>query len=215
MEYISIGKSKLMITLSKEDMREYGIPERGGSGEENTERLRKMLNKIEKNTGFEVMGLGVEVRCFPSKCGGCELYLFRSPCVENGRRIYEAGKTVAERSTERKAASAFKINTIGEKRDPQPFYADDFVVYRFEKLEDAALLCKRLNACKYRGRSDLYYIKNSALPSQKHYYLITACEMSYANEYNGAPASRKFYYFVKEHGRLICRDAVAVLPALF
>lgn len=172
MEYISIDGEKLMITLSEEDMRMYGLPESGGASEEKSKSLRKMMKEIEKETGFNVRGFKVEVRVFPSKSGGCELYLFRSPYVENGTRISEAGNMRFAGHYVQKKGSKTNRKTEGKEDTSAAFYTNDCVIYRFEKLADAVSLCTRLKGCKYKGKSLAYYIRTRSKPEKKKFYLV-------------------------------------------
>ena len=215
MEYISIDGEKLMITLSEEDMRMYGFLESGDVSGEGSKCLRKMMKEIEKETGFNVRGFKVEVRVFPSKSGGCELYLFRSPYVENGTRVSEAGNLRPAGYYVRKKELKSNRKTDGKKGQATAFYTNDCVLYRFEKFADAVSLCSHLKDCKYRGKTTFYYIKDQSNSGKKAFYLVFSDEITYANEYNGTLIPSKFYYFVKEHGYLICRDAVSELPSFF
>lgn len=215
MEYISFGREKLVVTLSEEDMRFYGLSESGDVSGENTTCLRKIMEEIEKNTGFDARGSRVEVRVFPSKSGGCELYLFRSPYVENGRRISASRKLMLPGVCFRKKESDPESDADGKNGSVPSSYADDCVIYRFENLGDALKLCSRLKDCKYKGKSGVYYIKTTPGSEKKTFYVAFSDEITYAGEYNGTLLPSKCYYFVKEHGYLICRDAVSEIPPVY
>ncbi len=77
MELIRISDSKLKIMLSAEDMAHYAItPE--VLNYENTETRRavwQILDEAKQQTGFDAASDRVLIQVYPSRAGGCELYI--------------------------------------------------------------------------------------------------------------------------------------------
>ena len=75
MELILISKSKLKIMMSAEDMKTYNIECDGenafGRG------FRPVLEKARRDCGFECEGGRLLVQVFPSRAGGCEMFITR------------------------------------------------------------------------------------------------------------------------------------------
>lgn len=77
MELIRISDSKLKIVLSAEDMERFGI--RCDTADyANTETRRAVwaiLDEAKKQTGFNAASHRVYIQMYPSRAGGCELYV--------------------------------------------------------------------------------------------------------------------------------------------
>ena len=93
MELIRISDSKLKIVLSSADMEQYGI--RCDTADyANTETRRAVwtiLDEAKKQTGFDAGGNRVYIQMYPSRGGGCELYVTKREghtreCAKETRR---------------------------------------------------------------------------------------------------------------------------------
>ena len=102
MELIRIGDSKLKIMLTAQDMARYAItPE--ALDYENTETRRavwQILDEAKQKTGFDAASDRVLIQVYPSRTGGCELYVTKvlpPSAAGNGtgavQRLGDGGRT--------------------------------------------------------------------------------------------------------------------------
>ena len=96
MELIRISDAKLKIVLTAEDMECYGI--RSDTADyANTETRRAVwaiLDEAKKQTGFDAGGHRVYIQMYPSRAGGCELYV-----TKREKAAYEEARGDARRTT--------------------------------------------------------------------------------------------------------------------
>ena len=77
MELLLISDSKLKVMLSEEDMRRYDLNAETVNYE-NTETRRafwKILDEAKERTGFDAASDKVLIQLYPSRDGGCELFV--------------------------------------------------------------------------------------------------------------------------------------------
>ena len=74
MELLRVTRSKLKISLDKEDMARFSLfGEKMDYEDDQTRRaFRKILSEVREQTGFDTEKERVMIRVFPSKDGGCE-----------------------------------------------------------------------------------------------------------------------------------------------
>lgn len=77
MELIKISNEKLKITLSPEDMEEYGIDcDAADYGRTETRRaFWHLLDEVKHRTGFDSASDRVYIQLYPSRDGGCEMFV--------------------------------------------------------------------------------------------------------------------------------------------
>ena len=77
MELLRVTRSKLKISLDKEDMARFSLyGEKMDYEDEQTRRaFRKILSEVREQTGFDTEKERVMIRVFPSKDGGCEMFV--------------------------------------------------------------------------------------------------------------------------------------------
>ena len=213
MELIRIGDSKLKITLTSDDMTQYDL-DCDTMDYDNTETRKafwEILDHAKHITGFDAAGDRVFVQLYPSKKGGCEMY------------VTKLGMVCAEkREGERMRAPMSR--PAGETRHavaacPQPLESrerDRMGAYRFEGLESLLRVCRQLTARGYDAHSSAYR------DEKKRYYLLL-CERASAfgvpcGEYSfiaefGTPENPETVrLYISEHGTPICEgNAVATL----
>lgn len=81
MELIKISDTKLKIMLTPEDMAHYAIASEA-LNYENTETRRavwQILDEAKHRTGFDAATDRVLIQAYPSRTGGCELYITKIP----------------------------------------------------------------------------------------------------------------------------------------
>ncbi len=96
MEHILIGKGKLKLMLTKDDLDHYEIASLGAPrgqtsidcADEKTRRaFRSLLDDVRRVSGFDTVSERIFIQLYPSKDGGAELYITR--LCENDRSSKE------------------------------------------------------------------------------------------------------------------------------
>ena len=170
MEMIMISPSQLKVMMDANDMMEYDLD---GAAAHCTpfarrEALRRILEKARENTGFDSEGARVTVRMFPSRDGGCEMFVAllggRFACADVPR-------------------GAVKVTA-----------RDGMTVYAFSSLHDLLCACRRLSEARCRGESYAYrereakkwYLaleQSSPLVCEMGGVMIRRGAIAYINEY--------------------------------
>jgi negative regulator of genetic competence, sporulation and motility len=104
MELILINESKLKIMLSPDDMKEYEI-DCQSVDYKSTETRRafwSILDRVKQETGFDAASERVYIQMYPSRDGGCEMYVTKLGFSGDGKR-----KERSERKEKQGNASAF------------------------------------------------------------------------------------------------------------
>ncbi|MBR4881608.1 MAG: adaptor protein MecA [Clostridia bacterium] len=129
MELILISDSKLKIMLSQKDMTKYALKIED-IDYDNTETRRafwNILDEAKHKTGFDAARERIFVQVFPSRCGGCEIFVTK---LEKGVKAEDLSVSVAKR----------KENTV----------------YRFSDIKDLLSVCAVLTRKGYKGESSAY-----------------------------------------------------------
>ncbi|MBQ8174957.1 MAG: adaptor protein MecA [Clostridia bacterium] len=193
MELIKISDTKLKIMLTAEDMAHYAIASEA-LNYENTETRRavwQILDEAKQRTGFDAASDRVLIQAYPSRMGGCELY------------ITKIAQNVPTAPGERKNGADGKMR-----------------IYAFATLSDLVALCRCLKAMDFHGDSVAYAVEDERyyLVLREDGGGIPPASVPYhpAQEF-GDPvsyASTKLAY-IKEHADCLCpADAVFHLAAL-
>ncbi len=204
MELIRINDQKLKIMLTASDMDRLELSTDAFSEDSRSlpKTVRKLLDEIKKKTDFEADDTCISVQYFPSKGGGCEMFISRlsnSGC--SGSEMRKSEKTRA----------------LEPKRDPPHFHCE--CAYRFQTLQALLSACQRLNAVGYIESSDAYRD-----PQNRYYLYLTGsspspfsapAEWNFLSEY-GTPENAVFFrLYIGEYGHTICTNtAVPRLAAL-
>lgn len=181
MEFILIGEDKIKVMLTEEDLGEFEL-----SADEldyaNTETKRMfwdVLSRAKARTGFDTDGQKVLVQLYPSKDGGCEIFVTKLGSIykdidENSN----AQPILTESSTQKRK----RKNPASEKA-----YS---AVYSFLKLEDMIRVCRELERRGFHEESIAYI-------SDAHIFYLVLC---------GSPQEigilDERYRFINEFGEL-------------
>lgn len=199
MELIRIDEEKLKMILTHEDLLEFEMNEEA-LDYANTETKRmfwELLRRAKQSTGFDTDGHRVLVQLYPSREGGCEIFVTRLgelPCdldFDYDDPDKEDDMNYSERALCRRSA---RPCTVG---------FDDF----------SALLqcCRRLLSHRYSGES-------SAFCSEEGRYYLSLDppdNPSLLYEYGSSESGEHLQAYLSEHGSAIRRgDAVALLGNL-
>lgn len=195
MELILVSENKLKIMLSRQDMEHYEL-----SGEEIdydcTETRRAfwaILDEAKHKTGFDAARERVFIQMYPSREGGCEMYVTKVGVIPALARdgIMEGEMRIAHMG-----------------------------IYRFPSLSHLLSFCHALTSRgEETGESSAYGMDDgSAILIMKEYkspYDYTDTYLT-APEFDGRSLPKGRLPYVKEHGVCLCKtDAVRTLGALY
>ena len=192
MEFISIGKSKLKIIMSADDMLKFGIDL--SALEHNDQSAVSTLTDVIKGgggeLGFDIKSSKLYIQCYPSREGGCEMYVT-------------------------------KLGDLGRSREPggekRPSSGLRQVAYSFETLRDLISVCKRLFNIGYDEVSEAFSCGSKFLlllsePEENAY--IPLSEFSFIREYGKSESIKNSELLLAERGRRICSpNAVEILSS--
>ena len=206
MELIKITDQKLKIMLTPSDMTHFALDSQAieACNLHTPEVLRGLLTEIRQRYGLDFDDSHLSVQYFPSREGGCEMFV----C---GIRPQE--------DKERKKQNASVGNAILpiKKQYSSGFFRE--TAYRFSRLDDLLAACHRLRGIGYIGESDAYRDSRTA------YYLLLKMasvspftlpeELNFLCEYGSPENASALRLYFREHGTLIRpHDAVEVLAHL-
>lgn len=203
MELIRINDRKLKIMLTPSDMSHFEMnAERLG---EDTEQMRKsfrmLMKEVRRKIDFELDDRRVSVQYFPSREGGCEMFVSCSLKEEKKRTV-----------------SALPNPLLPVKTEEKPEKYRREIVYRLQEINALLSVCKRLESCHFQGDSRAY--RDEASGYYLHLIFQTKSpfslpeEIAFLSEYGTAcnPAQAKLY--ISEHAKSISEKAVEELSAL-
>lgn len=193
MDLIYINDHKLKIMLSEGDMKEYSLDtsDLNYENRETRERFWSILNTVGKSTGFDFEGGKIFIQLYPSKEGGCEMYV-----TKLGGSPRSSGKDETR-------------GKISEGRRE--------CAYSFESLENLLSVCRRLSSLGYSEKSSAFYLTNKYFliisePEENAYIPLSEC--SFIREYGKSESARNTEFLLSERGECICTDdAVDILAA--
>ncbi len=208
MELIRISDSKLKIMLTPTDMCHFELNANsiGEDSEQAKRGFRLLMTEVRKQTGLVADDTGLSVQYFPSREGGCEMFVTHLHTHSSGTEFKE------ERISPDRA---LQIRPFG--RGGTAFRRD--LAYRFEELTDLLSVCKRLSLIGYIGESSAF------LDEESRYFLFLnlLCaspfslpdELGFLSEYGSPENASLLMLYLREHGRSLCdTDAVARLSPL-
>ncbi|MBE6590256.1 MAG: adaptor protein MecA [Ruminococcaceae bacterium] len=199
MELIRISDRKLKIMLTPSDMQQFEL-NADTFGEDSAEMhrtFRLLLEEIKKRTDFDADDQRFSVQYFPSREGGCEMFIshLSSPMGD----------------TESEAPSAFPVTTslcLQKGHAERGFHRE--VAYRFSTLTSLLHTCQRLRGITYIGT-------NSAYSDERGYYFLfisflssspftTPEELNFIVEYGSIENTAILKLYLREHGKVICEE---------
>ncbi len=208
MELIRISDRKLKIMLTPKDMRhfELNLDTVGEDSAEMHRAFRLLLEEIKKQTGFETDDNHLTVQYFPSREGGCEMFISSIAAAKDA----SAQEAIAN-AFEGKALQRHPSETTGG------FHRE--YAYRFEQLDHLLKVCQRLDRTDYKGigsafrdhRNNWYLLLNISTDSP----FTMPKELDFIAEYGHMADPLFLKLYISEHGKTICRDnAIRLLGTL-
>lgn len=183
MEMIKISQSELKVMMSPEDMRKYELDCESAEDDTLNRRtaLRTILREARYQTGFSSYGERLLVRMFPSKDGGCEMFVTKLSA---------------------------KNNVDSERRvmlSPSPL-PDGVYIYNFSEFGNLICACRRLFDAGYRADSSAYRDNG-----RRAWYLVIGIKSPLAEEMGGELMKNGTMYYINEYCSLLCDSAVTSL----
>lgn len=215
MDLIKISDTKLKIMLTSSDMTHYDLHNDNVSFADAHVRrvLRRLLADAREQTGFDGDVTRLYVQMYPCADGGCEFFV---------SKVEDEGEASA-RDTETKhhfpTPSLPSPITHSRALRKTERHGQDMCAYSFVRLEDLILVCKRLHAVGFPGKSSLYadhkhvfylFLRDFSTPS-----LYCPDEYCFLAEYGVRENARALQTYVCEYCQLICQEnAIDVMSAL-
>ena len=190
MEFLKIDENKLKITLTPEELSQWGLDAEDLDCADLHSRsfLRKLLRRAEHEVGFFTEKYRTLVQLYASKDGGCEVFVSRI--------------TPLDSDSEEEMTSTSK--------ESEPHHEDALFAFSFDKLEWLLAVCRRLRNMGYCGHSRAYR------GTEGRYYLILEgikplcsfelCEYSFICEFGSAESPQAIGQILREYGHLLCKD---------
>ncbi len=153
MELIMISSSKLKIMLSPDDMQKYALDADIDYADSKTRKaFRTILEEARQKTGFDTESEKIFIQLYPSKKGGCEVYITKIDDADNEyselsiKLGYDAKPTKKYPERGAGAGAPTKRQSARERKR----------AYSFSSLENMISVCRRLLALHWKGQSSAY-----------------------------------------------------------
>ena len=206
MELILINPSKLKIMLTCEEMKKYELD--ADTIDYDTTATRKafwsILDDARSETGFDAASDKVFIQLYPSKKGGCEMYVTKLGDTSFPLRNAKSGT----RGTVRKSPAELHD---GERKR--------FGAFAFESMEAMLCVCRRLLSMRWCGESRAYrdprgkFLLFLSEVFQSAYAPLD--ELSFISEYGTRENLERLNLYIHEYATCICEhDAVQTLGNL-
>ena len=192
MEWIRISPNKLKIMLTAEDARHYELNcEQADYADMRTRTaFREILTDVRRETDFEAVEDKVYIQMYPSKEGGCELFVTKTGLLLNEQE--QTGKK--------------------EYTRPPRTRRDNLQAFRFRNFSLLLAACRRLQVLSlrqssvFRDEKGTWWLFLSGCEPQRLRFLS-----SYAREVRADLAQ----IYLAEHGKSVFeKDSIARLAAL-
>ena len=193
MELILINEKKLKIMLSLEDMKEYEIdPDSVDYDKTETRKaFWSILDEAKHRTGFDAASERVYIQMYPSREGGCEMYVTKIGILPASCKTREKGilRVAAER----------------------------MLAYRFDELSHLLAVCKRLCECEFDGQSSAFADEDGTcylyINGVRGFGIPDA--LAFVSEFGKQEDPERLYGYVREYCRPICEaNAIKTLGVL-
>lgn len=188
MEWIRISQNKLKLMLTAEDVRRYALTTDAEQYETMPDKsiFRAILTDVRGMCGFDATEDKVYIQMYPSKEGGCELFVTRMGLLT----VKDAGPCLPVR----------------HRAEPAAFC--------FDKTEDLLSVCRILRSRRFRGRSAAWRDEQGRLWLLLADGGGRVA-LDFIGEYGRRRPAADVLPFLPEHGRAICREgAVETLAAI-
>ena len=204
MDLIKINDNKLKIMLTPGDMQCYALKadELDGARIETRQAFRSIMDEVRNRTGFDAKGNQVYVQVYPSREGGCEMFVTKLGLL--------CALSEGEERPPLSAAKNISLSPAGRTQSIRQSERNRTVAFVFEALDHLLRVCRRLHARAYVGTSSVYRGEEGC------YYLLLSdnaghrCTLSdrgtlaYLGEYGLQQNAEVVRLYIREHASPIC-----------
>jgi negative regulator of genetic competence, sporulation and motility len=196
MEWIHISKNKLKVMLTAEDARRYELNCESADYADSITRaaFRDILTDVRTASGFDATEDKVYIQMYPSKEGGCELFITKTG-------LLAAGEETVQINTPKEAQKA-------QRRDSREKHA----AIHFDTLDPLLALCRRLQSQEGIEKSEIWRDEGGA------WWLLfthSAGDIPFLGEYGKLCRQDKARLFLGEHGKAVCSTGAITVFAKF
>lgn len=210
MELIRISDRKLKIMLTPTDMCHFDL--NADSFGEDSARMhrafRLLLHEVREKIGFEADDTHISVQYFPSREGGCEMFISNLQSEEHERTSLSA-PTKPQGQKPSLGLRPLRHTDGGFRKE---------CAYRFEALCNLLRACRRLfeigyicDSSAYKDERGVYFLLLSVLSPSP---FSTPDELDFIVEYGTVENAAHLRLYVREHASLICTAAIEQLASL-
>ena len=210
MELIRISDRKLKIMLTPTDMCHFEL-NADSFGEDSAQMhraFRLLLDEIRKQSGFDADDSRISVQYFPSREGGCEMFISNLQSEDREPNPYATASLPPAEKTSTQLRPIKKYSGSFRKE----------CAYRFEALCHLLRACKRLldigyicDSSAYRDEKGVYFLLLSVLTTSP---FSTPEELDFIVEYGTVENAAHLRLYIREHASLISDNAIVQLSAL-
>jgi negative regulator of genetic competence, sporulation and motility len=208
MEYVMINESKLKVMLEESDLvgLDLSSDELDYANPEAKQLFGDILGYAREELGFDTSGYRVLLQLYPSRDGGCEIFITRLGKLE------EADTPKNQESSARKESQKAKRKAKRRK------------AFRFECLSHLVGACRRLSESGSVTESEVF------TDLQGEWFLILSycddeysdvldllpvSELSFLSEYGSPTDAGALSVYLGEYGRAVCaKNAVEIISRL-
>lgn len=185
MEFIRIGSDTLIVTLTTEEYEEFLLSEQNSSATL-IDSVRSILTLA---GGGWATASPLSVQLYTSSGGECEIF------------VHELQSSPLMSLT-----GAYQTETLTRgELSPENRYC----IYAFDSMANLLCACEVLGFAGYKGKSAAYLEQDTG-----RYYLVIDCPSPIPPEHGAELCRSTTLYYINEHCRLVCNDAVSMLGAL-
>lgn len=186
MEYIMINEGKLKVMLEQGDLEEWDISVDALDycNPEAKTVFEDILQYAKETLGFDTAGHKVLLQLYPSRDGGCELFITKLPKLSDSGELYQVQKNE-------------KINRA----------------YSFERLSYLLSVCKKLFVRGFYGESSVWtdedgkwYLIISQSDTLDANELPLPDGFSFISEYGDIESPRALSLYLGEYAQSICAE---------
>ena len=208
MELIRISDHKLKIMLTPTDMRHFELNAAtfGDDRVQMHRAFRLLLEEVKRRTDFDADDNRISVQYFPSREGGCEMFISHLPPL-----LPSDTEGKCQEKASGRASSSLALH-------PKNAYVREYA-YCFPSLEELLAVCQRLLMLGFAGESKAYRSDTGSC-----YLFLSVCtaspfsipeELAFVVEYGTIESAGIQKMHLCEHGTVICHErAVQQLGSL-
>ncbi len=207
MDLIRINDNKLKIMLTPSDMECYALnaDTMDYTQTETRRAFRSILNEARNRTGFDVSGDKIYIQFYPSRGGGCEMFVTK----------YDLVCAVGNPADRPPAALRGRVTLRQQARDEACCETERnrSVAYSFESMEHLLCACRHLlnhafagGSAAYRGEEGRYYLLLSERPGPGRCMLSDRATTAFLSEYGTEQDAELVRLYIQEHARPICEE---------